>query len=62
MEQQWLVVRFPNGGWSSGGSKQDYKDVDGCEFFYVWATERTKAVKKAQAKRSRDNRKSRITA
>lgn len=52
----WTVVRFPNGSWSSGGTPSD-PDYSNCEVWRIEADSRMAAVKKAQAKRSRDSRK-----
>lgn len=57
MEQLWTVVRFPNGSWSYGGKPTD-PDYAECETWQISATSAEKAVKKAQAKRSRDRKKS----
>ena len=52
----WTVVRFPNGSWSYGGKPTD-PDYSECEIWRVDAISGPAAVKKAQAKRSRDKRK-----
>lgn len=52
----WTVVRFPNGSWSYGG-KPTSPDYELCEVFQIEAASGTAAVKKAQAKRSRQKRK-----
>ena len=57
----WTVVRFPNGSWSSGGKPTD-PDYAQCEIWRIEASNRTEAVKKAQAKRSRDARKVKAAA
>ena len=51
----WTVVRFPNGPWSFGGKPTD-PDYSACEIFRISAIGGKAAVKKAQAKRSRENR------
>ena len=51
----WTVVRFPNGSWSYGGSPTD-PDYAECEVFRISAADGKAAVKKAQAKRSREHR------
>ncbi len=56
MNRTWTVVRFPNGSWSYGG-RPDSPDYELCEIFQIDATSPEQAVKKAQAKRSRANRK-----
>ncbi|WP_081651424.1 hypothetical protein [Cupriavidus sp. WS] len=56
MDRVWTVVRFPNGTWSYGGKPSD-PDYALCEIFQIEASSPDKAVKKAQAKRSRDNKK-----
>ncbi|OWY38870.1 hypothetical protein CEK28_10605 [Xenophilus sp. AP218F] len=60
MEKLWTVVRFPNGSWSYGGKPTD-PDYEECEIWQIEATSAEKAVKKAQAKRSRDRKKSAST-
>jgi len=55
-ERIWTVVRFPNGSWSYGG-KPDSPDYEQCEVWRIAAESAKEAVKKAQAKRSRDARK-----
>ena len=49
----WLVVRFPDGSWSTGGKPSDpvYDDAD---LYWVRETSRERAVPKAQAWRSRE--------
>ncbi|CAG9254827.1 conserved hypothetical protein [Paraburkholderia unamae] len=56
MERLWTVVRFPNGSWSYGGKPGD-PDYELCEVWQIEATSADKAVKKAQAKRSREKKK-----
>lgn len=48
----WTVVRFPDGSWSYGGKPTD-PDYKNCEVWQIAADSPEKAVKKAQAKRSR---------
>lgn len=57
-ERLWTVVRFPNGSWSYGG-KPTNPDYFECEIWQIQASSPEKAVKKAQAKRARDRKKSR---
>lgn len=52
----WTVVRFPNGSWSYGG-KPTSPDYEQCEIWCIDASNEKEAVKKAQAKRSRERRK-----
>ena len=52
----WTVARFPNGSWSYGG-RPDSPDYEHCEVWQIEAKYPMDAVKKAQAKRRRDNRK-----
>lgn len=47
--QRWVVGRFPNGSWTSGGKLSD-PVYEHCETFVVTAASREKAVKKAQGK------------
>lgn len=56
MDKLWTVVRFPNGLWSYGGKPTD-PDYENCEIWQIEAPSPEKAVKKAQAKRSRDRKK-----
>ena len=56
MINSWLVVRFPNGYWSYGGKESD-PDYEECEKFRIDASSPKEAVKKAQAKRSYQQRK-----
>ena len=56
MNRIWTVVRFPNGSWSYGGTP-DSPEYKLCEIFQIEATSPEQAVKKAQAKRSRANKK-----
>lgn len=51
----WTVVRFPNGSWSYGGKPSD-PDYAKCEIWQIEAKVGSIAVKKAQAKRSRNKR------
>ena len=55
MDKIWTVVRFPNGSWSYGGNPTS-PGYEECEIFEVTAADGKAAVKKAQAKRSRENR------
>ena len=55
MNKLWTVARFPNGSWSYGGKPTD-PDYAECEVFRISAVEGKAAVKKAQAKRSRERR------
>ena len=55
MNKLWTVARFPNGSWSYGGKPTD-PDYAECEVFRIAAVEGKAAVKKAQAKRSRERR------
>jgi hypothetical protein len=57
----WTVVRFPNGSWSSGGKPND-PDYASCEVWRIDADSREKAVKAAQAKRRREQKKKDKTA
>ena len=57
MINSWLVVRFPNGSWSYGGKESD-SDYEECEKFRIDALNPKEAVKKAQAKRAYQQRKS----
>lgn len=51
---QWVIVRFPDGSWSSGGSLADWnRDSPDCEAYVVHAGNRSSAKKKAQRYRSR---------
>ncbi|EDX82446.1 hypothetical protein S7335_1150 [Synechococcus sp. PCC 7335] len=50
---RWLVVRFPDGSWSTGGSPSNYGDGE-AELFWVHETTRERALPKAQAWRSRE--------
>lgn len=52
----WTVVRFPNGSWSYGG-RPDSPDYELCEVWQISAESAKGAVRKAQARRSRENRK-----
>lgn len=52
----WTVVRFPNGSWSYGGKPTD-PDYAECEVWQIYAKDAKAAVKAAQAKRSREQRK-----
>lgn len=54
-ERIWTVVRFPNGSWGYGGKPTD-PDYAECEVFRISAADGKAAVKKAQAKRSREHR------
>lgn len=54
-DRSWLVVRFPNGSWSYGGKESD-PDYEECEKYRVEASDPKAAIKKAQARRSRQNR------
>jgi hypothetical protein len=49
----WTVVRFPNGSWSYGG-KPTAPDYAKCEIWRIEAKDGKAAVKKAQAKRSKE--------
>jgi hypothetical protein len=51
----WTVVRFPNGSWSYGG-KPSSPEYALCEIWQIIARSPKEAVKKAQAKRSRDRK------
>lgn len=53
--RSWLVVRFPDGSWSYGGKESD-PDYEKCEKYRVDAASPEAAIKKAQAKRSRQRR------
>lgn len=55
-EQLWIVARFPDGSWSSGGraSSPEYAN---CEIFRVLATGRDDAEKKAKAEHRKAKRK-----
>lgn len=57
----WTVVRWPNGSWSYGG-KIDDPDYESCEKWRIDAPTAEKAVKRAQAKRSRERYKFRAAA
>jgi len=57
----WTVARFPSGHWSYGGPP-DSPDYEFCEVWRIAAPDARTAVKKAQAKRSRSNRKAAPTA
>lgn len=46
----WVVGRYPNGEWGTGGTKDD-PDYEGCEMFEVEASSRDEAKRKAQAQR-----------
>lgn len=52
----WTVVRFPNGSWSYGG-RPDSPEYEHCEVWQISAPTAKGAMKTAQAKRTRDNRK-----
>lgn len=52
----WTVARFPNGSWSYGGKPID-SDYAECEVWQIEANDHRAAVKKAQAKRSREQQK-----
>lgn len=54
-EKLWTVARFPSGVWSFGGRPDDpvYSE---CELWQISAATGKAAVKKAQAKRSRDRK------
>lgn len=54
-DRLWTVVRFPNGSWSYGGKPTD-PDYSECEIWQITAGSPEAAVKKAQAKRSRDRK------
>jgi hypothetical protein len=52
---KWTVARFPNGNWTTGGKPTD-ADYANCEVFVVDAQDRKMAIRKAQAKRSRQRK------
>jgi len=52
----WTVARFPDGSWSTGGKPTD-PDYAECEVWQIEANSRQEATKKAQAKRSNEQRK-----
>lgn len=54
-EKVWTVARFPSGMWSFGGRPDDSVYSE-CELWQVRAVTGKAAVKKAQAKRSRDRK------
>ncbi|SEU40193.1 hypothetical protein SAMN03159335_06226 [Burkholderia cepacia] len=54
-EKLWTVARFPSGVWSFGGKPED-PEYSECELWQVSAATGRAAVKKAQAKRTRDRK------
>ncbi len=54
-ERIWTVARFPSGMWSFGGRPDDPAYSE-CELWQVRAETGKAAVKKAQARRSRDRK------
>lgn len=56
MERLWTVVRFPNGSWSSGENRRT-QTMSIARFGQIDAATAKAAVRKAQAKRSRDLKK-----
>jgi hypothetical protein len=52
-ERLWVVGRYPNGGWDSGGKEDEYLGGWTCK---VLASDRVEALKKGKAKYYRERK------